>query len=227
MCVLRSSLRPAQDLANLTSTLSPLQDNPLHISIFPSYDAITNSLLPVRTPLQFSLILCGTLDIFAQRPSGTASGAVASGAAASGASLSGASDAAGLLLLHALDDRLAVYGYETNTGVKLVAVVDMRGRRGGSVGGGAQGSGGAGGGSTSSGSRGALGGSVVGLRETELKPVFKAMQAAYVRLLQNPFYDPDEHSPPTGHGGKKIVSRRFTDDMQRIGEAWMPGITNF
>lgn len=56
--------------------------------------------------------------------------------------------------------------------------------------------------------------------------VFKAMQTAYVRLLQNPFYDPDEHSPPTGHGGKKVISRRFADDLQRIGEAWMPGITN-
>ncbi|CAK7210046.1 hypothetical protein SEUCBS140593_000696 [Sporothrix eucalyptigena] len=197
-------------------------DNPLHISIFPSYDATTNSLLPVRTPLQFSLILCGTLDIFALRPSGTASGAVSSGAASS---LTGGSDATGLLLLHALDDRLAVYGYETNTGVKLVAVVDMRGRRGGSVAGGASGAGGAG--ATATGSRGALGGNVVGLREAELKPVFKAMQSAYVRLLQNPFYDPDEHSPPSGQGGKKIVSKRFTDDMQRIGEAWMPGITNF
>ncbi|CAK7213973.1 hypothetical protein SBRCBS47491_001982 [Sporothrix bragantina] len=198
-------------------------DNPLHVTIFPSYDAATNSLIPVRTSLQFSLILCGTLDIFALRPSGTASGAVASGAASS----IGASDATGPLLLHALDDRLAVYGYETNTGVKLVAVVDMRGRRGGSVAGGGSGAGGAGAGSTASGSRGALGGSVVGLREAELKPVFKAMQSAYIRLLQNPFYDPDEHSPPSGHGGKKIVSKRFTDDMQQIGEAWMPGVANF
>ena len=148
-----------------------------------------------------------------------------SGAASS---LSGASDATGPLLLHALDDRLAAYGYETNTGVKLVAVVDMRGRRGGSVaGGGMPSPAGVGAGSTVSGGRGALGGSVVGLREAELKPVFKAMQAAYVRLLQNPFYDPDEHSPPSGQGGKKIVSKRFTDDMQRIGEAWMPGIANF
>ena len=32
-------------------------------------------------------------------------------------------------LLHAVDERLASYGYETNTGVKFVAVVDMRGRR--------------------------------------------------------------------------------------------------
>jgi hypothetical protein len=28
-----------------------------------------------------------------------------------------------------VDDRLAAYGYETNTGVKFVVVVDMRGRR--------------------------------------------------------------------------------------------------
>ncbi|CAK7213365.1 hypothetical protein SCUCBS95973_001779 [Sporothrix curviconia] len=210
-------------MASTIPSIACLGDNPLHVSIFPSYDAATNSLIPVRTPLQFSLILCGTLDIFALRPSGTASGAVASGATSS---LSGASDATGPLLLHALDDRLAVYGYETNTGAKLVAVVDMRGRRGGSVAGG-PGTGGAGTGSGASGGRGALGGSVVGLREAELKPVFKAMQAAYVRLLQNPFYDPDEHSPPSGHGGNKIVSKRFTDDMQRIGEAWMPGVANF
>jgi hypothetical protein len=32
-------------------------------------------------------------------------------------------------LLHALDERVAVYGFETNTGVKFVAIVDMRGRR--------------------------------------------------------------------------------------------------
>jgi hypothetical protein len=51
------------------------------------------------------------------------------------------------------------------------------------------------------------------------------MQAAYVRLLQNPFYDPDEHSPAMGRGGKKITSRRFVADMQRIGETWMPGKT--
>jgi hypothetical protein len=54
--------------------------------------------------------------------------------------------------------------------------------------------------------------------------VFRAMQTAYIRLLQNPFYDPDEHSPPTGRGGKKISSRRFTEDMRRIGESWRPGV---
>ncbi len=52
------------------------------------------------------------------------------------------------------------------------------------------------------------------------------MQTAYVRLLQNPFFNPDEHSPPSGFGGKRITSRRFAEDMRRIGEAWTPGITN-
>jgi hypothetical protein len=56
--------------------------------------------------------------------------------------------------------------------------------------------------------------------------VFKAMQAAYVRLLQNPFYDPDEHSPLTGRGGKKITSRKFAEDLKRIGEGWMPGMAS-
>lgn len=51
------------------------------------------------------------------------------------------------------------------------------------------------------------------------------MQAAYVRLLQNPFYDPDEHSPPMGRGGKKITSRRFSEALRHIGETWMPGVT--
>jgi hypothetical protein len=66
---------------------------------------------------------------------------------------------------------------------------------------------------------------MAGLRDGETKVIFRAMQAAYVRLLQNPFYDPDEHSPALGggRGGKKIQSRRFEADMRRIGEAWAPG----
>lgn len=62
--------------------------------------------------------------------------------------------------------------------------------------------------------------SVQGLREGELKSVWKAMQAAYIRLLQNPFYDPDEHTPIGGRGGKRIGSRRFAEDMRRVGENW-------
>jgi len=52
------------------------------------------------------------------------------------------------------------------------------------------------------------------------------MQTAYIKLLQNPFFDPDEHSPPSGRGGKRITSRKFSDDMRRIGENWTPGVTN-
>lgn len=107
-------------------------------------------------------------------------------------------------LLHAVDDRLAAYGFETNTGVRLVCVVDMRGRR----------------------VDGSAARVAVGMRDAELKPVFKAMQNAYVRLLQNPFYDPDEHAPLGGRGGKKITSRKFADDMKRIGEGWTPGVTS-
>lgn len=57
------------------------------------------------------------------------------------------------------------------------------------------------------------------------RQVFKALQSAYVALLQNPFFDPDEHTPPGGRGGRKITSRRFSAEVRRIGEAWYPGVT--
>lgn len=168
----------------------PAQNNPLHTSIFPSYDPSTSSFAPVRTPLQFSLLLSSTLDVFELR--------------ARRVGLTGDYG-----LLHAVDERLASYGFETNTGVKFVVVVDMRGRRvdGGAVAGGAAGA--------------------VGLREGEMRTVFKAMQTAYVRLMQNPFFEPDEHSPvaQTGAAGRRITSRRFAEDMRRIGEGWTPGVT--
>lgn len=59
--------------------------------------------------------MSSTLDVFELR---------ARQHAASGVGLTG-----DFGLLHAVDDRLAAYGFETNTGVKFVAVVDMRGRR--------------------------------------------------------------------------------------------------
>ncbi|KAH7407882.1 Longin-like domain-containing protein [Cadophora sp. MPI-SDFR-AT-0126] len=170
-------------------------NNPLHISIFPSSSPSPTSTpsKPLLTPLQYSLLLSSTLDIFEARSKINTS---------SGGGLSG-----DFGLLHAVDERLGAYGFETNTGVRFVVVVDMRGR---SVAGGGNG--------------GVVGGaSGLGLREGEMKVVFRAMQAAYVRLLQNPFFDPDEHSPPTGRGGKKITSKRFAEDMRRIGESWTPG----
>ncbi|KAK6951014.1 hypothetical protein Daesc_007543 [Daldinia eschscholtzii] len=194
-------------------------NNPLHITIFPSYDPASNTRAPLRTPLQFSLLLSSTLDIFetrARRAAPSATGGAPAAAASSTPLLTG-----DFGLLHAVDERLAAYGFETNTGVKFVAVVDMRGRFSPA----AAGSGGGGGG----GAAGIRGG--VGLRETELRVVFRAMQNAYVRLLQNPFYDPDEHAPLVlppggGVGGKKITSRKFSEEMRRIGEGWAPGVTN-
>ncbi|KAK3937903.1 trafficking protein particle complex subunit 2-like protein [Diplogelasinospora grovesii] len=185
-------------------------NNPLHIQIFPSYDPATNTFAPIRTPLQFSLILYSALDVFDLRSRQNTS---------SGVGLSG-----DLGLLHAVDERLAAYGFETNTGTKFVAVVDMRGRRidsrtAASVAG------------TQAALAAAATAGVVGLREGEMKPVFKAMQTAYIRLLQNPFYDPDEHSPLPGTGttggpGKRITNKRFGEDLRRIGEGWTPGVTN-
>ncbi|KAK3995764.1 Longin-like domain-containing protein [Cladorrhinum sp. PSN332] len=169
-------------------------NNPLHVAIFPSHDQVTNTFRPVRTPLQFSLLLSSTLDVFELR---------ARQHAAAGTGLTG-----DFGLLHAVDERLAAYGFETNTGVRFVVVVDMRGKPA------------KGGGPT------AGGGTGNGLREGEMRPVFKAMQAAYVRLMQNPFYDPDEHTPGGGGPGKKITSRKFEEEIRRIGEGWTAGVTS-
>ncbi|KAI0108224.1 snare-like protein [Daldinia grandis] len=191
-------------------------NNPLHITIFPSYDPSSNTRAPLRTPLQYSLLLSSTLDIFETRTRRAgASGAPSTGAPASTSSSSSTTPilTGDFGLLHAVDERLAAYGFETNTGVKFVAVVDMRGRVAA--------------GASSAGTVRAG----VGLRDTELRVVFRAMQAAYVRLLQNPFYDPDEHAPLVlppggGVGGKRITSRKFAEEMRRIGEGWAPGLTN-
>ncbi|KAK6214616.1 hypothetical protein LQW54_004124 [Pestalotiopsis sp. IQ-011] len=199
-------------------------NNPLHTTLFPtSRDSASGQPVSLRTPLQFSLLLSSTLDIFVSR---------ARHATVSGTLLSG-----DFGLLHAVDDRLAAYGWETNTGVKFVAVVDMRGRsldslvgkglkssslssgQGGGAGVGTKGPDGQGAASAAA----ALGGAGVGLREGELKVVFRAMQTAYVHLLQNPFYDPDD---ATDLGTKRITSRKFADEMRRIGDVWVPGSVN-
>ncbi|KAI1468008.1 snare-like protein [Daldinia caldariorum] len=206
-------------------------NNPLHITIFPSYDPASNTRAPLRTPLQFSLLLSSTLDIFDTRARRAATTAPNTSTAATATAAGSAPLLTGDFgLLHAVDERLAAYGFETNTGVKFVAVVDMRGRYSGGLGPAGSAPGGAGGGVA-----GMRGG--VGLRETELRVVFRAMQTAYVRLLQNPFYDPDEHAPLAGPGGggggggggvggKRITSHKFAEEMRRIGEGWAPGVTN-
>ncbi|KAI0474367.1 Sedlin [Xylaria cf. heliscus] len=203
-------------------------NNPLHITIFPSYDSTTQTYTPARTPLQFSLLLSGTLDVFEARLRHNQANPSASGGGGGGGGGGGSMLLSGDFgLLHAVDDRLAAYGFETNTGVKFVAVVDMRGRllpsRNAATAATAAATAAAGS------SRGGI-----GLRDTELKPVFRAMQTAYVRLLQNPFYDPDETAggvapagkPGVGPGAKRITSRKFGDEIRRIGEAWAPGVAS-
>lgn len=58
---------------------------------------------------------------------------------------------------------------------------------------------------------------------------FKALQTAYIRLLQNPFYKPpsaDEQHAPTAGGSKsgEITSHKFIAEVKRIGELWRPGL---
>lgn len=80
-------------------------NNPLLISLFPAsgsgYEA-------ERDKLEYSFMLNSCLDIFeARMPT------------------KGLTQDFGLL--HALDERIAMYGWLTNTGVKIVIVVDMEG----------------------------------------------------------------------------------------------------
>jgi len=54
-----------------------------------------------------------------------------------------------------------------------------------------------------------------GVREGELKPVFRALQTAYIRLVCNPFYENDETRP--------IESKRFLGEVRGIVGTWKPG----
>ncbi|KAG6026217.1 hypothetical protein E4U41_001320, partial [Claviceps citrina] len=72
-------------------------NNPLHISVFPSHDPSTNTFTPIRTPLQFSLLLSSTIDVFELRAKASAA-ASGSGSRSGSAGLpAGAGDNTGLL----------------------------------------------------------------------------------------------------------------------------------
>ena len=105
-------------------------------------------------------------------------------------------------LLHAVDERLSVWGWETGTGTRFAIVLDVWGREG------------------------VEGGRGVG--EGELRGAFRALQMAYIRLLQNPFYDPDGYGPVGGKEGKggRITSRMFIGEVERIGMGWRPGVVS-
>lgn len=77
-----------------------LKDNPLHTSLFPPY---------LSSSVEFSFLLNSCLDVFEIRQKQT-------------------SVDQDLGLLHAVDERLAVYGWLTTTGVKLLVVVDLIGQ---------------------------------------------------------------------------------------------------
>jgi hypothetical protein len=55
------------------------------------------------------------------------------------------------------------------------------------------------------------------------------LQTAYIMLLRNPFYNPDEHIPVTANGEQRygstqITSKKFIQEIKRIGDAWAPGV---
>ncbi|RMY46846.1 hypothetical protein D0865_09032 [Hortaea werneckii] len=205
-------------------------NNPLHISLFPSTTTNAPSspdrpgeTVPQhgRDKLEFSFMLNSSLDIFeARMPS------------------KGIGHDFGLL--HALDERIAMYGWLLNTGVKLIIVVDMEGASGKAGMGGVNGAGlGLRGGDLTPVSVATLHDLIIYVRERgERKLVlilgnlcqkaFQALQTAYIRLLRNPFYVPDDHDPKLAkekRGSLQITSPRFIKEVERIGKAWYPGIS--
>ncbi|KAJ5081415.1 hypothetical protein NUU61_009679 [Penicillium alfredii] len=155
-------------------------DAPLHISLFPPYS---------DSSIEFSFLLNSCLDIFEIRGKQT-------------------SVDQDLGLLHAIDERLAAYGWLTTTGVKLVIIVDLFGQEEAGK---------------------PTGPAISGLRDSELKPAFRALQSAYIQLLQNPFYSPDDHAPVSGNTAaspstcQPIFNPKFIAHVKRIGESWAPG----
>ncbi|KAL9527036.1 Trafficking protein particle complex subunit [Sphaerulina musiva] len=163
-------------------------NNPLHIALFPATGSTESQYTAERDQLEYHMMLNSCLDIFEARIPTKAIGH-------------------DFGLLHALDERIAMYGWLLNTGVKLVIVVDMEGRQARNA------------------EEAKLG--MLGLRGSDLTPAFQALQQAYVSLLRNPFYVPDEHDPKTAQekGNMQINSPKFLKEVDRIGNVWSPGIT--
>ncbi|OAT14410.1 hypothetical protein BDBG_09442, partial [Blastomyces gilchristii SLH14081] len=108
-------------------------------------------------------------------------------------------------LLHSFDERFAAYGWLTNTGVKFLIIVDMDGNV------------------TSSVDKKKMA-PLVGLRDSDLKPAFRVLQTAYIKLLQNPFYQADDTNP-VGRTTMftesfKTASNQFIREIQMIGRSW-------
>ncbi|KAL4935754.1 hypothetical protein BDV06DRAFT_120753 [Aspergillus oleicola] len=160
-------------------------DNPLHMSLFAPY---------LSSTIEFSFLLNSSLDIFEIRQKQT-------------------SIDQDLGLLHAVDERLASYGWLTTSGVKFIIIIDLVGDQ------------------ASYGARDSRGGACFNFRESDLKPAFRALQTAYIQLLQNPFYSPDDHITMTSGSTQAakpshLTDKKFITEVNRIGNSWAAGITD-
>ncbi|KAJ9298006.1 hypothetical protein DTO271G3_4227 [Paecilomyces variotii] len=158
-------------------------DDPVHIALFPPYQ---------DARVEFSFLLNSCLDIIQIRRKHT-------------------SVDQDLGLLHAIDERLAAYGWLTTTGLKFLIVVDTVGRV------------------PSSDQEKRKGSATTGLRDSDLKPAFRALQTAFIQLMQNPFYAPNDDPPIVKatlpqSGSGHTVTRKFIDEVKRIGDTWAPGL---
>ncbi|KAL5050190.1 hypothetical protein BDW71DRAFT_121793 [Aspergillus fruticulosus] len=116
-------------------------------------------------------------------------------------------------LLQAIDERLATYGWLTTTGVKFFIIVDMIGDQ------------------ASSGIDETQGSARSGFREADLKPAFRALQTAYIQLLQDPFYSPNDYGSMTnsavqGTKPSQITNHKFIAEVNRVGNSWAAGSCN-
>ncbi|BCS28889.1 uncharacterized protein APUU_70459A [Aspergillus puulaauensis] len=160
-------------------------DNPLHMSLFPPYS---------DSGIEFSFLLNSSLDVFEIRQKQT-------------------SIDQDLGLLHAVDERLASYGWLTTTGVKFLIIIDLIGEQ------------------TSSGIDDTHESARSSFRESDLKPAFRALQTAYIQLLQNPFYCPDDQVTMTNGAVQAskpshITDEKFITEVSRIGSLWAARITD-
>ena len=72
--------------------------------------------------------------------------------------------------------------------------------------------------------RGKKGGGKGQVQAQDLKVAFRGLQTAWIRLVGNPFFVVDEGGP-RGGGGEAITSKRFEEEVRRIGDGWRPGLT--
>ncbi|PYH40930.1 uncharacterized protein BP01DRAFT_360857 [Aspergillus saccharolyticus JOP 1030-1] len=154
-------------------------DKPIHVALLPPY---------LNSTIDFSFLVNSCLDIIEIRRKQT-------------------SIDQDLGLLHAVDERLAAYGWLTTTGVKLLVIVDLVGQ------------------TNSPGTPGAAPKTI--LKDPELRTVFRSLQDAYVQLLQNPFYTPGEPSDlikPSARSASlpQVADKKFVKEVIRIGELWTP-----